>query len=296
MRVAIIGAGAIGGVLAAAASSAGHQVELRVRTPVDALTVRHDGVETTVPAAISATPCGPVADVVFLVVKATDTASAAPHLAALCGPGTLTVVVQNGLDQAARVAPFLPPGAGPVSPALAYVAAERLAPGRIHHIHGNLLIVPAEHSARIAEAVSPAVRVRGTEDFVTESWRKLMANILGNPITTITMRRMDVMRSPGIPELARNVLVEAVTVARAEGADLSDQEIEQVLDGVAGFGPETASSMLYDRLAGRPLEHQHLTGEVVRRGADHGILVPVNAALLALLDAIDQDETNSDDR
>jgi 2-dehydropantoate 2-reductase len=65
---------------------------------------------------------------------------------------------------------------------------------------------------------------------------------------------------------------------------------------VAGFGPETASSMLYDRLAGRPLEHQHLTGEVVRRGADHGILVPVNAALLALLDAIDQDETNSDDR
>jgi 2-dehydropantoate 2-reductase len=287
MRVAVVGAGAVGGVLAAAAAGAGHEVALRVRTPIDQLRVLHDGVETEVPAEISVDPAGPVADVVFLVVKATDTASAADHLADLCGPETLTVVVQNGIDHVARVQPYLPEGAGPVVPTLIYVAAERTGPGRVHHIHGGRLIVPTEHEATISAAVAPGLRVRGTDDIVTESWRKLLANLVGNPITAITERHMDVLRSPGVADLARNILVEAVAVGRAEGADLSGDDVEQILVGTARFGEETGSSMLYDRQAGRPMEHQHLTGEIVRRGAAHGIAVPVNGALLALLDAID---------
>ena len=288
MRVAIIGVGGIGGVLAAGAAQAGHDVELRVRTPVDELVVVRDDVETVVAAAISSQPRGPVVDVAFVVVKATDTASVAPHLAALCGPDTLTVVVQNGLDQARRVQPHLPAGAGPASPALAYAAAERVAPGRIHHISGNLLIVPTEHAPLVTAAVGPAVRVRGTDDFHTESWRKLLANLLGNPISALTRRHLDVMRSPGIPELARGLLVEAGAVARADGADLPEEDVLQVLDGIARYGAETGSSMLYDRLARRPMEHQFLTGEVVRRGAVHGVDVPLNAAVLALLEAIDR--------
>jgi 2-dehydropantoate 2-reductase len=57
--------------------------------------------------------------------------------------------------------------------------------------------------------------------------------------------------------------------------------------GAGRYGDQTGSSMLYDRLAGRPLEHQFLTGEVVRRGQARGLPVPLNAAMLALLDAID---------
>ena len=288
MRVGVIGVGGIGGLIAAAAAGAGHDVELRVRTPIDHLVVVHDGTESVVPATVSADPSGPRADVVFLVVKATDTASAAPHLAHLCGPETLTVVVQNGLDQEQRVIHHLPSDAGPSSPALAYAAAERVAPGRIHHISGNLLIVPAEHAARVVESVGPALRVRGTDDYHTESWRKLLANLLGNPISALTLRHLDVMRSPGIPELARGLLLEAGAVARADGADLSDEEVLRVLAGMERFGAETGSSMLYDRLARRPMEHQFLTGEVVRRGAVHGVDVPLNAAVLALLEAIDR--------
>jgi 2-dehydropantoate 2-reductase len=288
VRVGVVGAGAIGGVIAAAAAVAGHDIEVRVRTPFGALTIVQDDVETTVPATVSSTPAGPPVDVVFLVVKATDTASASPHLAELCGPGTLTVVVQNGVGHVERVAPHVPDDAGAITPAIAYVAAERLGPGRIHHIHGNLLMVPSDHAAVIAEAVGPELRVRATDDFLTESWRKLFANLLGNPITAITCRHMDVMRSPGIPELARNILAEALAVARAEGAQLSDDDAAKVVEGASMFGAETASSMFYDRRAGRPMEHQHLTGEVVRRAARHGIPVPVNEALLALLVAIDE--------
>ena len=279
---------AVGGVLAAAAAAAGNEVALRVRTPIAELRVLHDDVETVVPADISTEPAGPVADVVFLVVKATDTASAAAHLAAVCGPDTLTVAVQNGIDHAARVTPHLPAGAGPVCPTLIYVAAERLGPGRIHHIHGGRLVVPSEHAETISAAVGTTLRVRATDDIVTESWRKLLANLLGNPITAITQRHMDVMRSPSIVGLSRSVLVEAAAVGRAEGAELTDEDVESVLEGVTRFGEETGSSMLYDREAGRPMEHQYLTGEIVRRGALHGIPVPVNATLLALLEAIDE--------
>jgi 2-dehydropantoate 2-reductase len=148
-------------------------------------------------------------------------------------------------------------------------------------------MVPAEHAAAVQDAVGTQMRVRGTDDFLTESWRKLFANLLGNPITAITLRHMDVMRSPGIPELARAVLLEAAAVARAEGARLTDDDAAAVVEGASRFGAETGSSMLYDRLAGRPMEHEYLTGEVVRRAATHGIPVPMNAALLALLTAIE---------
>ena len=67
--------------------------------------------------------------------------------------------------------------------------------------------------------------------------------------------------------------------------------IDPMVEGTAQYGPETGSSMLYDRMAGRPMEHQFLTGEVVRRGAALGIPTPLNAGILALLEAIDREIT-----
>ncbi|HET6966595.1 MAG TPA: ketopantoate reductase C-terminal domain-containing protein [Acidimicrobiales bacterium] len=123
---------------------------------------------------------------------------------------------------------------------------------------------------------------------VTAAWQKLLGNLVANPITALTMRRIDVMSSPGIPDLARGLLEEAVAVGRASGASFDPSVVEAIVAGTAQYGPETGSSMLYDRLAGRHMEHQYLTGEVVRRGERLGIPVPLNGAVLALLEAIDQ--------
>ena len=82
-------------------------------------------------------------------------------------------------------------------------------------------------------------------------------------------------------------------MGRAEGARLRDEDVEAVLAGTGRYGERTGSSMLYDRLAGRPMEHQFLTGEVVRRGAIYGIPVPLNSAVLSLLDAADRGRTES---
>ena len=301
MRVAIIGAGAIGAVLARAAvstasgtgpgSSDGYpsDVCLCVRTPFGSLSiVDPDGIVGAVPVQIVTTPAAVAepADVVFLTVKATDTASAGGWLGKLSGPSTLVVVMQNGLDQESRVRPHLPEGVR-VVPGLAYIAAERLSAGRVRYLAGRLIVVESWAAPAVSAAL-PGLRVRGEDDMATAAWEKLLSNLVANPITALTMRRIGVMKEPGIADLARGVLAEAVAVGRASGASLDDSIIETIVEGTARYGPETGSSMLYDRMAGRPMEHQYLTGEVVRRGAAMGVPVPLNSALLALLEAADR--------
>ena len=289
MRVAVVGAGGIGAVLAAAALGAGHSVELGVRTPIPSLSLQAvDGSWTEVAATIrssAATVTGP-ADVVLLTVKATDTASAGPWLGAWCAAGTVLGVVQNGLDHEARVASLVPAGVE-VAPVLAYMAAERLSDGRVRHISGRRLVVPATAVSPLAAAL-PSLGVVGTDQMLTETWRKLLANAVANPLTALTMRRVGVLAEPGLADLARGVLGEAIAVGRSSGAVLDDALIDEIVVGTGRYGPHTGSSMLYDRLAGRHMEHQYITGEIVRRGRALGIPVPLNAALLALLDAIDR--------
>jgi len=292
VHVAVIGAGAIGTVLAAAACDSGHQVTVCARTPIDSLVLERDGADRTVEAAIVSEPDDPglaltPAEVVWVSIKAADTAGAAPWLARLCGPGTLVAAAQNGLDQDVRLNPFVP--SGWVVPALAYIAAERVGPGRVVHLAGDRVVVPAgDAETLLAKAASAGLVVRGVHDMRTACWRKLLGNLIANPITTLTLRRIGVMGEPGIEDLARGLLLEAAQVGRAEGARIGDEDVAAVLAGTGQYGRRTGSSMLYDRLAGRPLEHQYLTGEVVRRAETHGIPVPINAGILALLEALDR--------
>jgi 2-dehydropantoate 2-reductase len=290
MRIAIIGAGAIGAVIAGAARDSGHDVWVCVRTPIDSLVLERDGEEQTLGVHIASSPselpAGPV-DILWITTKATDTASAASWIGAACGPQTLVASAQNGLDHSARLADWVP--AQQVAPTLAYVAAERLSPGRVRHLAGNLLVVPEPAGATITDAVSEGgLLVRSTGDMLTACWRKLLGNLVANPITALTRRRIGVMREEGVAELARGLLSEAVEVGVAEGARLSQRDIDVVVEGTTTYGDTTGSSMLYDILDGRPLEYRYITGEVVRRGRAHGIATPLNSTIFTLLSALDQ--------
>jgi 2-dehydropantoate 2-reductase len=293
MHVAVIGAGAIGAVLAGAATDSGHQVTVCARTPIEALILERDGVDRTLPVDIATDPGDErlnAADVVWVTTKVGDTASAASWLARLAGADTLVASAQNGLDQDVRLSPFVP--SDWVVPALTYIAAERVRPGRVVHLAGNRIVVPAGEAENRLARVTAGLVVRGARDMRTASWQKLLGNLVANPITTLTLRRIGVMDEPGIEDLARGLLLEAVQVGRAEGARLGDEDVAAVLAGTGQYGAQTGSSMLYDRLAGLPLEHQYLTGEVVRRAETHGIPVPLNAGILALLEALDRGRTN----
>lgn len=284
-RIAIIGSGGIGGYLASQLHAAGHDVVLCVRTPFEKLViVEADGSETIVPVRIATDPAGerPVKWIV-VTTKAQDVPSAASWLEHLTGPDSIVAVVQNGIDHETRVRPFLP-AETPVLPSIIICAVERLAPGRIlHHGHAKISVPRSPVADGFAELFSgSAFEIIGEDDFLTVAWGKLLSNAMANPVTALTLRRGAVFADSQVAELARSIGREVVAVAQAAGAKLSEADIEAPLMRNAN-APQSGSSMLYDRLAGRPLEYAFITGAVVAAAEKHGIDVPVNRTILALL-------------
>jgi 2-dehydropantoate 2-reductase len=94
------------------------------------------------------------------------------------------------------------------------------------------------------------------------------------------------LRRPDLQDLCRAILGEAVAVARADGAQLAEDEVALTIATLGNFSGELGTSMYFDRLAGRPLEADALTGAIVAAGKRHGIATPINAALHALLRVI----------
>lgn len=286
---AVVGAGAVGGYLATLLHDAGARTTLCVRTAFDELVVTRDDRTETVPVRIATEPSevGPV-DVVVLAVKAQDTPGTAAWLDALAGPRTVVVVAQNGVGHRERVQPLAPDAR--ILPALVYFTVEPLGPGRLRHATGNRVVVPSgEDGDRFAALLAGAdVQVDRTDDIVTAAWRKLLGNVVANPLTALTLRRSEVLRDEQVADLASALLAEAIAVGRAEGARFADDEHEQLLRMLAAVPDENGTSMLFDRLAGRPLEHDMITGAVVAGGRRHGIATPANDVILALLGALDR--------
>jgi 2-dehydropantoate 2-reductase len=216
------------------------------------------------------------------------TASAAPWLTRLCGQSTRVAVLQNGIDHARRVAPFI--GAATAVPIMVYFNGERLATDRVRMRHVRTADMAAADNANgraFAELLTGTpLSAELIADFKTQAWRKLLINAVANPITCLTLRRQEVLRRPDVHDLCLSVLQEAVAVARADGANLAPDESARTMAKLMAFGPELGTSMYFDRLAGRELEVEALTGAIVATGERLGIPTPLNGALLTLLRAV----------
>ena len=300
--VAVVGLGSIGGIAAATLADAGrHDVVGCARRPLDGLTLETPDRTIAAPLRVLSDPAAakPV-DWVLLVTKAQDTEAAAPWLARLCTPDTCVAVLQNGIGHVERVAPFVR-GAN-VVPAIVYYNGERLAPDRVRlrYVSDHELAVPENDAGRAFAALmaGTALRVRPSADFVTLQWRKLLLNVVANPITALTLQRQAVLRRPDIYALGLDLLTETVQVARADGANFADDEPVRAMEVLMTYGPELGTSMYFDRLAGRRFEIDALNGAVVAAGERHGIPTPLNRMLLGLLRAIDdtQDGTPMPER
>lgn len=260
------------------------------RTAFDAFTITGDGSGQNVtqhcPVEVVTSPeaTSPV-DWVFVTVKAHDTPAVKPWLDALIGQNTVAVVLQNGVDHAERLRPLV--GEAEIVPALIYAAAERTAPATIAHRLGAALTVPNTSTGRsFAELMTRGVHVSTSDDFLTESWRKLLVNIGANPITALTLRNADILREPHIERLCETLLNETREAGNAAGAHLTDTDIANVTGLYRSYPDDVGSSMLYDRLAGRPLEYDLLLGAVLRAADSNDIAVPVTRTLYALTSAV----------
>jgi 2-dehydropantoate 2-reductase len=290
LNIAIVGLGSIGGVVAACLAATGlHNVMACVRKPIERLTF--DGPNGTekisVPILTDPAKAEPT-DWVLLCTKTHQTESAAPWLARLCGPNTHVAVLQNGIDHFARVAPLVNGAA--IVPVIVYYNGERIADDHVRLRQGaeqDVLVADDEAGRAFAALFDDTpLRVRLSEDFATAAWRKLLINAIASPITALTLQRQAVLRRPDVKALCTDIVTEAIAVARAEGASLAPDEAQAAIAMLFTFPPEAGTSMYFDRLAGRPLEHEAITGAIVAAGKRHSIPTPINSALLPLLHAI----------
>jgi hypothetical protein len=133
---------------------------------------------------------------------------------------------------------------------------------------------------------SSELTVETVADFHTAAWEKLLSNVTANPLTALTGRRAEVLREPAVARPALDLLNETVSVAGAEGARLCDDAAARMLDWLQALPPTASTSMLQDRQAGRPSEHNGLLGPVVEGGIRHAIPTPASRTILALLSAL----------
>jgi 2-dehydropantoate 2-reductase len=287
--VAIIGLGSIGGIIAGLLCTAGrHDVVACVRRPIDHLTVeRPEGVVEVPLHALTDPDQARPADWVLLCTKAQDTPSSAPWLRRLCGPHTRVAVLQNGIGHAERLAPLV--GDATVVPTIVYYNGERLSADRVRFRRAgdHELTVADDVEGRAFEALLDGtnLRVLRSADFTTRAWRKLLINAVANPVTALTLQRQAVFRREDVKALCRAILEEAAAVGRADGAQLAPDEAEQMLATLLTYPADAGTSMYFDRLAGRPLEGDALTGAIVAAGARRGLPTPFNSLLLTLLRA-----------
>ena len=289
-KIAVIGLGGIGGALAVALRAAGRlDVMGCARQPLDRLVLEWGDAVLDPPLKIIADPArAERVDWVMLCTKAHHTPSAAPWLARLRRSGTRVAVLQNGIDHVARTAPHV--DGATVVPVIVYYNGERLGPGRVRlrQVAGHDLVVADDADGADFACLldGTGLRVLRSDDFQTRAWRKLLLNVVVNPITALTLQRQAVVRRPDVHALCLDILAEAVIVARADGARLADDEPARIMAALHAAPAGLGTSMYFDRLTGRTLEIEALTGALVAAADRYDLAVPLNRALLVLLRAV----------
>jgi 2-dehydropantoate 2-reductase len=279
----VIGAGAIGGTLAAWLAQT-HAVTVCARSPLADLEVETP--ERTIRAAprILTDPAdaAPV-DWVLATTKTYDCAAAAGWLPGLMGTETRLAVIQNGVEQRERF-PMVPPER--TVPVIIDLPAERNAPGRIVQRRDGTILAPEGEAGKAFAALfaETVIAANTTPDFTTAAWRKLAINCSGI-VSAITRRAAEVANDEGVAEAMRGLVRECIAVGRAEGATLPDRLADQVVEWTRKAHPDSINSLHADFVAGRTMELDARNGVIVRLGAKHGIPTPLNQAMAALLAA-----------
>ncbi|WP_165190773.1 2-dehydropantoate 2-reductase [Caulobacter soli] len=284
--IAVIGPGAVGATVAAwLAQNADLDVTVCARTAFDRLEVETPGGPLTATPRVLTSPdqASPV-DWAIVTTKTYDAAATGGWLARLVDPGTRVAVLQNGVEHVERFTPYV--SAERITPAVVDIPAERSAPGRVRQRRDGTILVPDGEAgeALVALFAHTPIAVSTTSDFKTAAWKKLALNCAG-AVNALTLKPAGVARREPIAEIMKALVGECVAVGRAQGATLPDDLPQTVVDGYRAGPADGVNSLHADRAAGRPMELDARNGVIVRLGARHGIATPVNAMVVALLEA-----------
>jgi 2-dehydropantoate 2-reductase len=320
VRVCIVGAGAIGGLVGARLARSGEHVSVLARgESLDAVRangltiVEPDGSAWSTPVASASDHVDELGsqDAIVLALKAHQIAAIADRLPALYDDATVVVPMQNGvpwwffqrfpgpyegtrlrtLDPAGILERAIPPER--IVASIPYPAAERIEPGVIRLIEGDRFPVGeltgerSERAAALADAFSASgFKSRVLTDLRAHLWVKAWGNLAFNPISALTRATLaEICADPRTRALAAQVMQEAADIAVAIGLRLRIS-IEQRIEGAAEVGHHK-TSMLQDVEAGRELELEPLVGSFVELGQLTGTPTPATEMLYTLTSLLD---------
>jgi 2-dehydropantoate 2-reductase len=295
MRIAVFGAGGVGGYFGGRLAQAGHSVVFIARgAHLEA--IRRDGLQVESlagdflvrPAEATDAPgsVGPV-DAILICVKAWQVPEAARALRPMLGPSTFVVPLENGVEAADQVAAVV--GAERVLGGLCKIMSFLAAPGRIRHAgveprieFGERGVGRGERVASLRKAFEGAVGVSVgvPNDIEAAVWEKFLFIAPFSGVGAVTRAAAGVLRSiPETREMLRAAMQEVSELARAKGVAIRADAVARTLGFVDALPKEATSSMQRDILEGRPSELEFQNGTVVRLGRAAGVPVPVNESI-----------------
>jgi 2-dehydropantoate 2-reductase len=312
MKICVVGAGAIGGLLAVRLAAQGESVTVIARGPhLEAIRTRglrllSAGTETVTQ--LTATDKIREAgrqDLVILALKAHQLGAVAPDIKSLCDPQTVVVTAQNGIPwwyffkyqgpHAGTVLQSVDPGGtiaanldvGQVLGSIIYPAADIVSPGVIRHVEGDRISLgelDGEDTDRLRTVTqllrTAGFKVRVSKDLRSEIWVKLWGNCTFNPISALTHATLvDICQFPATRALAEHAMREAQSIGEKLGVRFG-VSLERRLAGAEAVGAHK-TSMLQDVETGRPLELEALVGSVLELGALTGVPTPSLSAIYA---------------
>lgn len=298
MRIAVIGAGGVGGGFGAALAKAGADVTFVARGAhlaamrESGLRVEGDRGETLVqPCQATDDPAtiGPV-DVVLFCVKLWDIERAGETIGPLIGAQTAVIPVQNGVDAAERLASVI--GAEPVMGGTVGISATIAAPGVIRQTGTFMTIAFGERVGRRSPRGEPflaickqaGITATLTDDIEAAIWSKFVMLTAMSGGTALT--RLPIGRLRDDPEafwLVEAIVRETDALGRAKGVALPADTADRVLANLRAVPPDMMASMAHDLLRNNRLELPWLAGKVVALGRELGVPTPVNATVFAAL-------------
>lgn len=298
MRIAVMGAGALGGYFGGRLAAAGHEVTLIARG-AHLAALRSQGLRITSPMgdlhlpAIEATDnpadAGPV-DAVLFMVKNYGLEEAAATLEPMLGPDTFVATFQNGVSAPDRLAKVI--GADRVVPGVAYIPADVAEPGVIRHsapTHTLRFGEAAGGGSARCQALHDALSGAGTTPVIAERilhdlWEKMIMQASLSALTTLTRLDLGPLRNcPESRDLFRASMAETARVAAVVLPDLPEGLDAKVWDFMCGLPGHVHASMLDDLQRGKPIEVDYLSGDVVRYGREHGVPTPLHGTFFSAL-------------
>jgi 2-dehydropantoate 2-reductase len=288
-RIWVVGAGAVGSVMAALAVKAGLEEVRLVGASPHWRAVRGSGLSfeiqgqgqerlTLGAAAPAEVPALGPQDVVLLAGKLPDLPAVMAWLGPKLGAETALVALHNGLGVEAWLASLA--GGRAAERGLVFFGAHSSAPGQATYFPGRLRFRRSPLTEALSQAFDgPLVKSQAVDDFAYWEWFKLAINCLANPLAGLLGANNVQLASPGLDQVKEAVLAEVKAVAAAEGVALNFT----VADFNRAIPSDNVPSLRTDLVRGRPTEIDSLNGAVVARGQAHGLATPANALLVDLI-------------